>query len=298
MGCHLCYNTQTIGVMAKRKPTSDFYFSPTGKVHQLHRERLLILFGGQRSLLMQLAHPMVAQGVLDYSSVRRDPVGRLNRTLKLTQSFIFGTNEEVMQAAEKINRVHKAVQGTLQQKIGTHKAGTAYHALDPELLTWVWATLIDSAVLVYETFIGPLKDNEKESYYQESKKLLPPLGGDIKTTPATFNDLTTYLQKMYKSKKVVVGEEAKREIVPYLLLKKPKRLKIFLFPLSVPLVKITIGLMPVELRDQYELQWNKTDQKLFDIFAATSRKLHTSRLSQFIPGSIRFTKNYRKSLRK
>jgi len=283
--------------MTKSKRT-DFYFSPTGKVHQLHRERLLILFGGQRALLMQLAHPLVAQGVLDYSSVKQDPIKRLNRTLQLTQSFIFGTNEEVAQSAEKINRVHRAVKGSLHQTIGAHHAGTSYHALDPELLTWVWATLADTAVLVYETFIGPLIDNEKESYYQEYKKLLPPLGGKIETTPATFKDLKIYFNKMYKSGKIQVGEETKKEIVPYLLLQKPKRLKLPLLPLSIPLVKITIGLLPVALREQYGLSWSELDQIVFDTFAAASRRLHTSKLAKLIPNNIRFTTYYRRSLRK
>ena len=191
------------------RPT-DFYFSPTGKVHKLHRERLLILFGGQRALLMQIAHPLVAQGVLDYSSVRRDPFKRLNRTLQLTQSFIFGTNEEVAQAAAKINRVHKAVKGNLPQTVGAHHAGVSYHALDAELLMWVWATFADTDVLVYETFIEPLTAAEKESYYQEYKKLLPPLGGKVEMTPEKFKDLTTYINRMYKSKKVMVGEEVKK----------------------------------------------------------------------------------------
>lgn len=281
----------------KEKPT-DSYFSPTGLVHQLHRERLLILFGGQRALLMQLAHPLVAQGVLDYSSVKRDPLGRLNRTLKLTQSFIFGTNEDVQQSADKINRVHKAVKGTLPQTIGAHHAGTSYHALNPELLTWVWATLADTAVLVYDTFISPLTNEEKEKYYQEYKRLLPPLGGDIATTPPTFNDLAPYLNKMYKSKKVAVGENTKKEILPYLLLQKPKRLKLPLLPLSIPLVKITIGLLPPDLREQYGFSWNEVDQIMFDTFSTTSRRLHNSRLAKLIPDNVRFTTYYRRSLQK
>jgi len=283
--------------MTQDSQRTDLYFSPAGKVHQLHRERLLILFGGQRALLMQLAHPLVAQGVLDYSSVKKDPVKRLNRTLQLTQSLLFGTNEEVAQAAEKINRVHKAVKGNLKEKIGAHPAGTSYHALNPELLMWVWATLADTAVLVYETFIGPLTDKEKESYYQEYKKLLPPLGGDITKTPVTFKDLSSYFEEMYKSKKILVGEEAKKEIVPYLLLQKPKRLKLPLLPLSIPLIKITIGLLPAELRQQYELSWSETDQIIFDTFAAASRRLHTSRLAILIPDNVRFTTYYRRSLR-
>lgn len=284
--------------MTKNNRSSDFYFSPAGKVHQLHRERLLILFGGQCALLMQLAHPLVAQGVIDYSSVKKDPIGRLNRTLKLTQSFIFGTNEEVAQSAGKINRVHKAVNGSLNKTIGTYHAGTAYHAIDPELLTWVWATLADTAVLVYESFIGKLTDEDKESYYQEFKKLLPPLGGELKTTPPTFKDLKIYFNNLYKSRKIVVGEEVKKEIVPYLLLRKPKRLKLPLLPLSIPLIKITIGLLPVELRKQYGLPWNELDQVLFDTFAAASRKIHTSKFVKLIPNNIRFTTYYRRSLRR
>jgi uncharacterized protein (DUF2236 family) len=284
--------------MIKNNPSEDFYFSPTGKVQQLHRERLLILFGGQCALLLQLAHPLVAQGVLDYSSVKKDPFGRLNRTLQLTQFFIFGTNEDVAEASEKINRVHRAVNGSLDKTTGVHHGGASYHALDPELLTWVWATLADTAVLVYETFIGKLTGEEKESYYQEFKKLLPPLGGKLETTPSTYKDLKIYFNNMYKNRKVMVGENAKTEIMPYLLLKKPKRLKLPLLPLSIPLVKITVGLLPVELRKQYGLPWSELDQILFDTFAAASRKIHTSKFAKLIPNNIRFTTYYRRSLRK
>jgi uncharacterized protein (DUF2236 family) len=284
--------------MAKKNRSEDYYFSPTGMVHRLHRERSLILFGGQRALLMQIAHPLVAQGVLDYSSIRKNPYKRLNRTLELTQSFIFGTNEDVMQAAEKINRVHRVVKGNLPQPVGSYHAGTAYHALDPELLMWVWATLADTAVLVYETFIEPLTDLERESYYQEYKKLLPPLGGKTEITPSTFKDLEKYIEKKYKSKNITVGGEAIREIFPYLLLKKPRRFRIPLLPLSLPLEKITIGLLPEELRIQYGLPWSKSDQKLFNTFAAFSRKLHSPKFAKFIPDSIRFTKYYRRSLQK
>ena len=284
--------------MVKNNRSVDFYFSPKGMVHRLHRERLLILFGGQRALLMQIAHPLVAQGVLDYSSIRKNPYKRLNRTLELTQSFIFGTNEDVMRAAEKINRVHRVVKGHLPQPVVSYHAGTSYHAFDPELLMWVWATLADTAVLVYETFIEPLTDSGKESYYQEYKKLLPPLGGEMGITPSTFKDLRKYLQKMYKSKNISVGEEAIREIFPYLLLKKPRRFRLPLLPLSLPLEKITIGLLPEELRVQYGLPWSNRDQKLFDAVAVLSRKLHTSKFAKLIPDNIRFTKYYRRSLRK
>ena len=282
--------------MKKGNP-SDFYFSPEGKVYHLHKERLIILFGGQRALLLQVAHPLVAQGVLDHSSIRTKAFERLNRTLSMMQSFTFGTNEEVAKITERINHAHSFVNGTLPKSVGSHSAGASYNAFDPELLMWVWATLTETAVLVYETFLAPLTEIDKESYYQECKRLLLPLGGDIAYLQATFADLRLYLKSKYESGGIAVGEEVKREIMPYLLLQKPKRLKLPLLPLSLPLVKVTIGLLPEELRAQYGLPWSKRDQKAFDYFAAASRKVHGTQFAKLIPDHVRYSSHYRRTLR-
>ena len=42
----------------------------------------VILLGGGRALLLQVAHPLVAAGVADHSDYRSDPWGRLVRTLE------------------------------------------------------------------------------------------------------------------------------------------------------------------------------------------------------------------------
>lgn len=285
-------------MVTQNKQPSDFYFSPAGKVFQIHRERLIILFGGQRALLLQVANPLVAQGVLDHSSVRTKSFERLNRTLSMMQSFTFGTNEEVEKITARINHAHSFVNGKLPKSVGSHTAGTAYNAFDPELLMWVWATLTDTAVLVYETFIAPLSDEDKEEYYQECKRLLIPLGGDVTRTPAMFADLRSYLKAKYASGDIVVGDDVKREVIPYLLLQKPKRLKLPLLPLSQPLVKVTVGLLPPELREQYGLPWSTRDQKAFDYFAASSRKMRGTPLAKIIPAHVRFSSHYRRTLRR
>ncbi len=280
--------------MTQKNAPSELYFSPEGKVQQLSRENLLILLGGQRALLMQVAHPLVGQGVLDHSSVRKDPLKRLKRTLQLTQTLIFGTKEEVLASAEKINRVHKAVKGNLNSPVGTYTAGEAYHAINNDLLIWVWATLIDTAVTVYETFISPLSNTEKEQYYQESKMLLPLLGADKQKAPKNFEELTQYINNMYKNGKIAVNNEVKQEITPYLLLKKPDHIKLPLLPVSYMIEKITTGLLPQELREQYGLSWTTRDQKLFNFLATGSRKVYRSRASKLIPNILRFSPYYRK----
>src|SRR5215469_7821678 len=43
-----------------------------------------VTLGGLPAVLLQLAHPMVAQGVSDYSDIERDPLARMISTLDAT----------------------------------------------------------------------------------------------------------------------------------------------------------------------------------------------------------------------
>src|SRR5512144_1685998 len=63
---------------------------------RLHRE-IVLLAGWGRAILMQLAHPLVAQGVLDHSAVLREPgahVRRLRRTLGAMLDLTFGSEAD------------------------------------------------------------------------------------------------------------------------------------------------------------------------------------------------------------
>src|SRR6186713_3205406 len=93
-----------------------------------------LLAGGGRALLMQLAHPQVAQGVAEHSDFARDPIARLLRTLRLTLALVYGSDADVSRALAAINGVHR------------HVSGEGYAATDPALLLWVHATLIDTAL--------------------------------------------------------------------------------------------------------------------------------------------------------
>ena len=106
-----------------------------------------MLFGGARALLMQAAHPLVVAGANQTGMYERDPWKRLQRTLILTYTMTFGTRAEADAAAEKINVVHTRINGV------DPVTGERYDALDPELLLYVHACLVDSA-LVFERAHG------------------------------------------------------------------------------------------------------------------------------------------------
>src|SRR5258706_5902261 len=150
---------------------------------RINRENVLLLSGG-RALLMQLAHPAVAAGVDDHSDFRSHPVRRLRRTVRMTMAIVFGDREPAMAAARAVNRVHGRVRGE------------GYHALDPDLLLWVQATLVDSALVAYETFVQPLSPGEREDFYQESKLIGELLGIPHGHAPRVFTDLVRSLAQV------------------------------------------------------------------------------------------------------
>ena len=74
------------------------FFSPETVFWRVSREPALLL-AGMRALLLQIAHPKVAQGVADHSRYREDPLGRGIRTFTAVYSLVFGRREEAIEAA-------------------------------------------------------------------------------------------------------------------------------------------------------------------------------------------------------
>ena len=72
---------------------------------------------------------------------------------------------------------------------GARAAGTPYSALDPELLMWVHATLVDTALLVYGQWVRPLGQEEQAGYYEEMKIAARLFGTPDEVMPATLERL-------------------------------------------------------------------------------------------------------------
>jgi uncharacterized protein (DUF2236 family) len=141
--------------VAGRQSAGDAtFFAEDAAIRRVHREGVVLL-GGGRALLMQVAHPAVAKGVAEHSSFRHGKRARLMRTLRPTLAIVFGTGAQAHEAAASINRVHARV------------TGDGYRADDPDLLFWVLATLIDTALHMHARFLRPLSDDEAEAYYQD-----------------------------------------------------------------------------------------------------------------------------------
>ena len=188
------------------EPGSGF-FIPGSVIWRVSREPALLLVG-MRALLLQMAHPKVAQGVADHSRYREDPLGRGIRTFTAVYSLVFGSREEAIEAALRVRSVHNRVHGRVTDPL---PAGMdpAYDANDPDLLLWVAATLLDSAVLGYELFVEPLSDDEKEQHYQQAKRFGQLFGIEEQRYPQSWPDFQNWWQQMLHSDTLTVTDTAR-----------------------------------------------------------------------------------------
>jgi len=79
---------------------------------------------------------------------------------------------------------------------GESADGVPYRALDPDLLVWVWATLVDTALGVYERCFGRLDDLARGRFYQEQKLLAHASGVPVGACPPGLADFETYWTAM------------------------------------------------------------------------------------------------------
>ncbi len=238
-------------------------FAPDAVIRRVSGEGSILL-GGGRALLLQLAHPSVAAGVADHSDFEADPLRRLRGTLEATYTIVFGTDEAADEVAERIQRIHARVNGP------------GYQANDPELLCWVNATLVDTAVAVYTAVMGPLRPDELESYYQDSCRVAELLGCPREAQPTDWRSFRRYWHDTIAGLEVsdTARHLARSIFAPDLpwIAGPPIALARFL----------TVGTLPPRIRDQYGYRWRTSDRLALDASTAVAR-----RLIPLVPGPVR-----------
>jgi uncharacterized protein (DUF2236 family) len=237
---------------------------------KLQRE-VVLLAGWGRAILLQLAHPLVAQGVADHSGFAAEGWGRvhrLKRTIEAMLALTFGTTGEAAEAAAAINKIHDRVNGRLPERAGAFAAGTGYSAHDPALLAWVHATLLDTFLLTYERFVAPLPPVERDRYCREAGEVAPLLGIPPDTLPRSTGELTAYMERMLASGEIAVTGTARslaREVLSPGL-PRPAR------PLMAFARLTTVGLLPSPIREAYGFEWSPRRERALRLLSATARR--------------------------
>ena len=230
------------------------------------------LLGWGRAILLQVAHPLVAAGVAEhshFSSARLDRVQRLQRTLNAMLTLTFGSRDEAVAVARHIDGIHGRVRGALHEPAGPLPAGAPYFARNPELLRWVHATYVDSALRVYQLYLGPLSTAQQDSYLRETTAIAPLLHIPDDYLPATTTALAAYMKRMLASDEIVVTDTARTLARALLAPVAPPLLRPLEWLLQLPIA----GLLPPRIRAAYGLAWSPRHARALALSTAASRRV-------------------------
>ncbi len=217
------------------------------------REPLLLL-GASRALLLQVAHPLVAQGALDHSDFANDAVGRFQRTVAWVTSVVFGTADEARQATGEVNRRHRRVVGTIpaEHATPTWQAGSGYRAQDPDLVLWVHASLVDSMLATHNAMVGGLSSRQQDRFVREWDQVVRMMGLPQGSGWTGITDLRSWMDGLVRRGVAVpsAGSRAVADVilVPRLGMRGPRGL-------AELTGFITAGLLPKTIRRHYGIAW-------------------------------------------
>jgi uncharacterized protein (DUF2236 family) len=175
---------------------------------RINRESALFL-GAGRAALLQLAHPWVAAALDEHSSLMARPIERFHNTFRVVFTMIFGTSEQAFRAARSLFGMHTKITGEIPEAVAGYAKGSRYEALQVPALLWVYATLIESAVIAYECVLPPLSEEEVASYYAESKVLAGLFGLTAQALPADWGGFKAYVAEMVASEALGVSDRAR-----------------------------------------------------------------------------------------
>lgn len=262
-------------------------FPPGSAIRHINRESVLLLTGG-RVLLMQIAHPMVAEAVYHHSYVFQNPLKRLYRTLDLTLSMVFGTRADAAQAVAAIEAAHRPATGRLEQAAGAHAAGASYNPRNPRQALWVFATLVEGALSGYEQFVAPLDADTKAEFYTQSQQVARQMGVRRSYLPDDYPALLAYMRQAIDSGEIAVSEKA-RDIAPFILGQSLPGVNL----LAYPVYRLSVALLPDALQAQFGYNVREWEVALVSGISRLSRGV-----LPYLPGRIRYVPWYHRARRR
>jgi len=245
-------------------------YGPGTEAWRLNREAMLLLGAGPRALLLQLAHPLVAEGVDQHSDFRADPWARLAATLRSYLRIVYGTTGAARGEIRRLNGLHRSITGPVTDAGARARHGTRYAARDPQLSLWVHVTLVDSTIAAYDAWVEPLSDARQAAFYAETLAVGRAFGIPADLLPSDLDGFRRYMAEMLaEDGPIQVGNLARDlggvvlspPLAPALLaLGSPS-------PTLAPLLEAlpaaayrwvlwpSIGLLPARVRADYGLRW-------------------------------------------
>jgi uncharacterized protein (DUF2236 family) len=231
---------------------ADSYFTDDALLRRVHRETVVGL-SGPRALLMMAAHPVAFEGFFLSTGSLDDPYDRLRRTAEVLDAIAWGSRADADRRTARVRAMHRRARGELPRSAGRFRAGTPWAADDPELLLWIVACLVDSAVLVYDRYVDRLSGDERDAYWTDYRVIGTLFGLRDGDMPGSWAEFEAYMSGMLASGDLLVTPTA-RAVGIEIVLRPPVPAR------ARPLVEltnfITVGLLPGDIRRGYGFSWD------------------------------------------
>lgn len=236
-------------------------YGPSSVAWRINREATLLLGAGPRALLMQIAHPLIAEGVDQHSDFRADPWRRLRGTLRSYLAIVYGTSTTARAEIRRLNVLHRGIGGPVRDPLARSASGVAaYQARDPGLGLWVHATLIDATLVAHDAWIEPLSRNQRARFYAETRPIGRALGIPEAILPADLEAFEAYLAAQLGPAGPIQVTPTARELARTILAPPLGPLHPALAVIPAPLYAWTlwpaVALLPPDIRAAYGLTWS------------------------------------------
>jgi uncharacterized protein (DUF2236 family) len=251
-------------------------FGPLSASWKINRESALFL-GAGRAALLQLAHPWVATALEQHSTLLHQPIARFHSTFRIVFTMIFGSLGQATRAARHLYQVHTHIQGDMPENIARWPSGSHYQANESAALRWVFATLIESAILAYETVLPPLTPDELAAWYADSVTLAGLFGLPPAALPPDWKSFLIYCREMEQSDSLGVSNAAR--VMAHNLLRGAGS------SLKPPhwYQALTTASLPERFRTEFRLPFGPEEQR-----AVTAARNRLPRIYRRLPASLRF----------
>ena len=166
---------------------------------------------------MQIAHPLVAEGVDQHSDFRADPWARLAGTLRSYLTIVYGTGSAARAEIARLNGLHRVIGGPVLDRSASARFGATYAARDPELSLWVHATLVDSTLATADAWLEPLSPDRRARIYAETIPVGRLFGVPPSLLPADVGALDRYVEGMLAAEGPVHPTATARELARAIL---------------------------------------------------------------------------------
>lgn len=244
-------------------------FGPESMMWEINKYPLSAMQGAGRALLLQIAHPWITNAIDEHSKTREDPVGRGNRTFTHVGRMVFGSLDQAIDSAHVVYRLHATIRGKLQQGSAASPAGSDYLANEVHAAVWVHATLWETSAVMYEMFVRPLTAEEKERYYQETRRFAWLFGIPDDALPADWNAFMAYNQKMWAGNELQVNANT-RELAGFLFRPKQKYLRAGM----KWILQVTAVTLPGRLNEAFGLRNDEATRRRVARVAKVMRAMH------------------------